>query len=81
MKFHKIYDTTKEDEKELIIAEVIKPHFKISTLTKTKRFHSLDFIDENNIYYEIKGRNCEHDKYPTTMINIRRFATVWKWSH
>jgi len=42
-------------------------------LTKTEDNHPMDFTDEYGDYYEVKSRNCNHDKYPTTMIGVNKF--------
>ena len=63
-------------ENEKKIFDVIKEKWNISQLTKTSEFYELDFVDENNVYYEVKSRTNNYNKYPTTMIGLNKIEFI-----
>lgn len=53
------------------IKDVICSHFNLQHLNKLDIFNTMDFQCDNN-YFEIKSRNCNHNKYDTTMIGYNK---------
>lgn len=76
MNIRKLQDIQQGTEKEIELFDVIKNKFDIKILTKTKRYHPLDFVDENKKYYEVKSRNCNHNTYTTTMIGLNKIEYI-----
>ena len=59
-------DLIKGNFEEIRIKCIINEYFNCDVL-KTEDNHPMDFID-SNLYFEIKSRNNNYNKYPTTMI-------------
>jgi hypothetical protein len=60
---------------EQYIKNVIKSHFNIPTLLKLSKFHTFDFYG-NDIYFEVKARRNNHDKYESIMIGYNKFEYI-----
>lgn len=60
------------------ITDVICSHFNIKKLNKTGSFHQLDFYSDDKIYFEIKSRRCNHNKYSSTMIGYNKIEWIHK---
>ena len=74
----KLQDLQQGETAEQMIFNVIRNKWNIKHLKKTENFHTLDFIDENNNFYEIKSRNNNYNKYPTTMIGLNKIEYIDK---
>ena len=74
----KLQDLKQGETAEQMIFNVIKNKWNINHLKKTENFHTLDFIDENNNFYEIKSRNNNYNKYATTMIGLNKIEYINK---
>ena len=70
------HDVRKSIEKEKEFFNIIKDKWNIKELKQTKPFDILDYVDDNNIYYELKSRNCKYNKYPTTMIGKNKINHI-----
>lgn len=66
-----IYETTQSIIKEEEVKVILQKYFNVN-LYKLSQFHEFDFKDNYGIYYEVKSRNNNHDKYPTTMIGYNK---------
>lgn len=69
----KAKDLIDGDNNEIIAKKFLELLFSVS-LTKLSKYHTFDFIDENGVYYEVKGRNNTYAKYPTTMIGYNKIC-------
>ena len=67
-------------EQEVIILEQIRLHFEDESIIKTEeKFNIFDFHSvTNNIFFELKSRKFELNKYPTTMIGINKIKKAHK---
>ena len=78
LNYRKLQDLQQGETAEQMIFNVIKNKWNIKNLKKNESFHTLDFIDENNNFYEIKSRNNNYNKYPTTMIGLNKIEYINK---
>lgn len=62
-------------ENEFYIYKVICAHFNFPMLMKLSKFHPFDYC-WNNIWFEIKSRRFNHDKYNTTMVGYNKIEYV-----
>lgn len=60
------------------IKEVLTTHFALKDLVKLDLFHPMDFISNDEVYWEIKSRRFNHDKYLTTMIGKNKIDWIRK---
>lgn len=71
--FSKIFEQNKYDgdcgEKNTL--PIIEQYFNVQ-LTKTDKNHVMDFRDNYGTYYEVKTRNNNYNKYPTTMVGYNK---------
>ena len=58
------------------IKPIIENHFN-TKLTKLTQYHQMDWEDDN-CFYELKSRNNEYLKYPTTMIGSNKIEYINK---
>lgn len=63
------------DLNELYIKDIICKHFNLPSLTKTGSFSPLDFYSDN-IYFEVKSRNNNHNTYPTTIVGYNKIKWI-----
>ena len=61
--------------KEEYIKDVICCHFNIPELIKTPFSHPMDFKCDD-IYFEVKSRRNNHNKYDTTMIGFNKIKWI-----
>jgi hypothetical protein len=60
------------ENKEILIKPLLENKFNC-TLTKTKNYCKVDFIDDDKkIIFELKGRKCSKNRYPDTMIGYNK---------
>jgi hypothetical protein len=55
--------------KEFEILPVISKYFKSNIVRSNEKYNKYDFYDSTN-KYELKSRNNEYNKYPTTLIAV-----------
>lgn len=64
--YKKDYEFGKKKEDELF--DIINKHFNDNLVRSTKRYDKYDFKGDK-FYYELKSRNNNYNKYPTTLID------------
>lgn len=60
---------------ENISVDIIKKHFSTSNLKKCEEYFVFDFEDDDN-FYEIKGRRCNHNYYNSTIISYNKIEYI-----
>ena len=69
----KQYDMVMGDMNEDLLKIIFKDNFNVE-LNKTTYRHPMDFENkEMSMYIEVKSRNINHNKYPTTMVGVNKF--------
>jgi len=58
-------------KKEIELLPTIRKFFNDETIIKLDDYNIFDFKGDNK-YIELKSRNCNHNKYPTTMIGYNK---------
>ena len=58
-------------KKEVELLPKIKLFFNDETITQLDRLNVFDYKGDNK-YIELKSRNCNYNKYPTTMIGYNK---------
>ncbi len=66
--YKKDYEFGKLKEKEL--KDKLEKYFN-DNLIESKRYDKYDFKGDD-YYYELKSRNCNYNKYPTTLIPVSK---------
>ena len=67
--FKKVYTFGLKKEVELL--PTIRKFFNDETIIKLDDYNIFDFKGDNK-YIELKSRNCNYNKYPTTMIGYNK---------
>jgi len=60
---------------EVYIKDIICSHFNIPNITQTPYSHPMDFYFDD-VYFEVKSRRNNHDKYLTTMIGYNKIEWI-----
>ena len=67
----KLKNLTEGDLGEESVLPILESYFN-TNLKKTHKHFQMDFIDEEGVYYEVKTRNNNYKKYPTTMVGFNK---------
>jgi hypothetical protein len=70
-----ILDLEMGDLNEELIEQIIIDVYNFKP-NKTEKNHPMDFYN-NDYYFEVKSRRCNHDTYPTTMIGLNKIEFAY----
>ena len=79
MNKQKVDDLLMGSKNEDYAADIIKNYLNLKDLNKLEKYDPFDFYNkEKDIYFEVKSRRVNHNKYETTMIGYNKIIEAKK---